>query len=80
MMSARLFTLLPRMKWKMVQRITPDHAAALTSGNTDKFMNKDFWLLELSPPLDNLESRIPVGAQAVYYHDTQWWLVEKVKN
>jgi hypothetical protein len=81
-MSRHLMTLLPRNKWKMVKRITPSEAAALTGGNTDKFMNKDYWLLNMvsSIPLGGYktDSEIPIGMEAVYYHDTTWWVVEKV--
>lgn len=76
-MSARLHTLLPIMGWKRVQRLTPQGAATMTNGNTDKFMNKDYWTLT---GIYKLASDIPVGESAVYYHDGAWWLVEKVRQ
>jgi hypothetical protein len=80
-MSSRLFSLLPRDKWKLVECVTPAKAAILTSGNTYKFSNKDFWLLgRMTPPEDGREDAIQIGAQTVYYKDNQWWVVEKVKN
>lgn len=66
------------MGWKRVSRLTPDQAAQKTNGNTDKFTNKDYWLLgpkSYDKPVD-----IPIGTQAVYYHDGSWWIVEKVRN
>ena len=73
-------TLLPRTKWKMRKRITPQEAAAHTYGNTDKFMNKDFWVIRIPVGGYKSESDVPIGSTAIYYHDTTWWLVDKVRN
>lgn len=66
------------MGWKRVRRINPQHAAKLTNGNTDKFMNKDYWVLG-SATFKNAGD-IPINARAVYYHDGAWWVVEKVRS
>lgn len=75
-MSMRLQTFLPIMGWKRVQRLTPQEAATYTNGNTDKFMNKDYWTLN---GVYKSASDIPTGERAVYYHDGAWWLMEKVR-
>lgn len=74
----RLHTKLPRTTWKLSMRVTQAEAAIKTSGNTDKFMNGDYWVFGehgFKP-----ESQIPVGALAVHYQDSSWWMVEKVKT
>jgi len=65
------------MGWKRIRCIDHNKAAELTCGNTDKFMNKDFWTL--GQKMFKNESEIDVGVQAVYYHDGTWWVVEKVR-
>jgi hypothetical protein len=72
--------LLPLLKWKVVRNINHNEAAKLTGGNTDKFMNKDYWLIGDNTHSLNSESQIPIGAQAVYYHDSAWKVVEKVRQ
>ena len=74
----RLHTMLPIMGWKRVSRITHAEAAKHTNGNTDKFTNKDYWVL--GPKSYNKAAEIPIGTQAVYYHDGSWWIVQKVRN
>lgn len=73
----RLHTRLSRDSWKLSSRMTQAEAAIRTSGNTDKFLNGDYWVLGedgFKP-----EGSIPIGTAAVYYRDSLWWLVEKVK-
>ena len=68
------------LNWKTVRIISHNEAAKLTSGNTDKFMNKDYWLIGDKAWEMKTEGDIPVGEQAVYYHDMSWRLMEKVRS
>lgn len=76
-MSYRLYSNLPLLKWKRISMLSHSEAADLTNGGTDKFMNKDFWVLGRFYKY-NSESEMPIGTVAINYHDNHWWIVEKV--
>jgi hypothetical protein len=76
-LRTRLRARLPRDSWKLSARLSQAEAATKTSGSTQKFMNGDYWVLGehgLKP-----EGGLPIGTTAVYYKDSVWWIVEKVK-
>lgn len=76
-LRSRLRARLPRDSWKLSARLSHSEAATKTSGSTQKFMNGDYWVLGehgLKP-----EGSLPIGTTAVYYRDSVWWIVEKVR-